>query len=226
MPFPRVKLDQKIIDFILHNPLYSIFILFGFFYTISFLTIPTARGVLQKYLTGGLALSLDHILATSSLPALFLVIAAIKMYNKNLKDLCIARRPDSWSYKKSVLYGLISAIILAAMGIVVYKFVRGGEIPRAFEPNIYIIFGLLFGTFYEEVIFRSCLQNLLKIQLGDVRAIIVQTILFVVLHPPERILYYIAFTGVVFGLLMYKSRSIVPGYVAHLGLNVILFSLT
>ncbi len=118
------------------------------------------------------------------------------------------------------------AIILTIMVIIANIIFRGGEIPHKLEPNIYVVFGLLFSGFYEEIIFRGCLQNILKIQLGDVLAVIFQTFLFVIIHSPEKMLYYIALGGIVFGSLMYKSKSIVPGYIAHVGNNMILFSIT
>ena len=87
------------------------------------------------------------------------------------------------------------------------------------SPPIFIVYSLLYLVYYLgwEFFFRGYMQFGLKGRLGDANAILVQTLASCLLHigkPPAEI-YSSILGGIVWGIVVFRARSLLPVLLLH-----------
>lgn len=192
-------------------------------YAFSFLLIVTIGTVLQiRSVYFGLAITeLALILA----PALFFV------YRKKLplaKALQI--RPVSFGIAiQSIALGITGWGIAA--GIITFTIPILGNPPSipALEPEtirdlLWILFvAALLPGLCEEILFRGVLQGILS-RKGQWKAILITALLFSVFHLNPWNLLPAFFLGLLFGVLVVRTGSLVPAVMAHIVVNATAFT--
>jgi membrane protease YdiL (CAAX protease family) len=88
----------------------------------------------------------------------------------------------------------------------------------------FALHSILFLCFYAgwEFHFRGFLQNGLRASLGDANAILVQTMASTLLHigTPTVETYMAIIAGIVWGVIMYWTRSLLAGLILHFSLGI------
>jgi len=92
-----------------------------------------------------------------------------------------------------------------------------------------MIFGVLIGPVFEELVFRGFLLPVLADSLGDWGGIVLAAALFALLHGPEyhwawQVLLTVGLAGVVFGIARAKTGSTAAAATLHIGYNATLFA--
>ena len=178
---------------------------------------------------------LDHLVPYLSLAAYFLAalllglvfsLRYLKMREFDLKQSLYLSFPG--------LKGIVSALLLAGFLVVGHVF-----LIWFFQPDIspspllnlledgwiplflFIAIALIIGPFTEEVLFRACLYDAFKSQLGLIPAGLLVSLLFAALHLPQHPLVFgvLFLYSLVFVWLREQSGSLIPSVVAHLAVN-------
>ena len=92
-----------------------------------------------------------------------------------------------------------------------------------------MIFGVLVGPVFEELVFRGFLLPLLADSLGEWAGILLAAALFALLHGPEyhwawQVLLSVGLAGVGFGIARAKTGSTAAAATLHVGYNATLFA--
>lgn len=133
-------------------------------------------------------------------------IAYIKFSKRSLKEIYLAKK----NLKESLFYGLIGSIVIIPIGAVILYHVFGGFYlaPELKEfvwwfPLASFLGSLLTTGVCEEVLFRGFLQMHLRNYFSGFWVVLVQAIIFALLHPRYYIggLYYISFLVFMFGIM-------------------------
>ncbi|MGZ5522547.1 MAG: CPBP family intramembrane glutamic endopeptidase, partial [Chthoniobacterales bacterium] len=90
------------------------------------------------------------------------------------------------------------------------------------------IFGVTLAPLMEELFFRGFLYPALARRLGVYASILITSIAFALIHSPQLAtawapLLLIMVVGVVITALRAYTRSIIPGFIVHVGYNLTLF---
>ncbi len=144
-------------------------------------------------------------------------IAYIKFSKRSLKEIYLTKK----NLKKSLFYGLIGSGVLISIAIVILYHVFGGFYlaPELKEfgwwfPLALFLSQLLTTGVCEEVLFRGFLQMHLRNYFSGFWVVLVQAIIFVLLHPRYYIggLYYISFLvfmcGIVAGFIVLRTENL------------------
>ena len=124
---------------------------------------------------------------------------------RSLKEIYLAKN----NTKKSLFHGLIGSIVLISISVVILHHVLGGFYlaPELKElvwwfPLASFLGHLLTTGLFEEVFFRGFLQMHLRNYFSSFWVVLVQAIIFALLHPRYYIegLYYISFLVFMFGI--------------------------
>ena len=87
------------------------------------------------------------------------------------------------------------------------------------SPSIFIVYSLLYLVYYLgwEFFFRGYMQFGLKERLGDANAILVQTLASCLLHigKPYAEIYASILGGIVWGMVVFRARSLLPVLLLH-----------
>jgi len=94
------------------------------------------------------------------------------------------------------------------------------------SPSNFIAYSLLYLTYYLgwEFFFRGYMQFGLRTRLGDWNAILVQTLASCLLHigKPDAEIYSSILGGIVWGMLVFRTRSLLPALLLHWLLGICL----
>lgn len=85
-----------------------------------------------------------------------------------------------------------------------------------------LLFAWMTGPFLEELLFRGYTQSLLSHYLGIWPAIILQAVLFAIIHPLSSLSWFVVIfaAGLLYGWIRQKSQSIWPAILAHAAYNI------
>lgn len=125
---------------------------------------------------------------------------------------------------------IIAAPSGALLGAIEYQILRPSPPAPTFSITYLIqttIYMLIFVGFVEELLFRGILMTSFEKYMGQKQALILQSLIFAILHLTWRIpleILFVFIAGIVFGLLFKKSGSLLPPTVAHGIGNIMLLS--
>jgi len=187
-----------------------------------------------------LALIPLYVLFTSSLPWFFinqqyllpavysciLGLCAWHVYHKNLS----LKEIFGFSKKTLLRYSLIGLMLGIPLGIGEYFVLQPAPAFPAFAVKYLLrdtVYMLGFVAIGEELLFRGLIQRSLSSAFGWKWGVFIASLLFAVMHLtwrsiPELIFVFVA--GLIFGLLYYRTKSLVAPIVAHGVTNVVLVS--
>jgi len=180
------------------------------------------RALLTLYLTrhwfGGAGWSAAAILT------FFVPVAYMKISRRILAEIYLTKK----NLKESLSYGLIGSVALVSTSVLILHYFLGGFYlpPELKEPVWWFPVASFLGTLlttglYEEVFFRGFLQMHLKGYLSDFWDVLVQAVIFALLHPRYYIegLYYISFLafafGAVAGFIALRTRNLSGPILMH-----------
>jgi len=154
----------------------------------------------------------------------------IKVSKRKLKEIYITKD----NIKKSLFYGLIASIILIPLDVVIFHHALGGFYlaPELKESEWYFLLATFLGNTLttgvsEEVLFRGFLQSYLKNYFSNFWIVLLQAIIFSLLHPRYYInsLYYISFLvfifGIIAGFITIRTKNLSGSILAHGLVNTI-----
>lgn len=143
------------------------------------------------------------------------------------QDIGLQKAKDKKYYLKGILIGFLSWGIVLGYGIL-YNLFAGSELPsqnvEAFFPKNVELTGLLMlalttcvlAPFFEEIIFRGFIFHLfLNKGWGAQGAMLSTSIIFGLIHHDLARLLPLVIGGYLFNYLAYKSKSLIPGMIAH-----------
>ena len=124
----------------------------------------------------------------------------------------------------------LQIVVLALLAVVVMQLFLWNLQPdmsaidefKSYSPiyqAITIIIMCVVSPIFEEIYFRGLLFPIMSMHLGAVIAAILSAAFFVVLHPASNVIIATAF----YTWLVYRSRSVYPGMVAHITFNSMVF---
>jgi len=94
------------------------------------------------------------------------------------------------------------------------------------SPSYFMVYSLLYLTYYLgwEFFFRGYMQFGLATRLGDWNAILVQTLASCLLHigKPDAEIYSSILGGIVWGMIVFRTRSLLPALLLHWLLGICL----
>jgi membrane protease YdiL (CAAX protease family) len=140
-----------------------------------------------------------------------------------------ARLVPGWAFRWALLTGVLSVVALAGLWIVLVEMTKAGGNPTlpAFSayPRLTVALGILMGSLVspltEEAAFRGYCQVILEQRFRAGPSIFIASAYFALWHGPTqglvwfRLLFYFL-VGLVFGLLAYQAKSILPTVPAHI----------
>ncbi|MEM3955775.1 MAG: CPBP family intramembrane glutamic endopeptidase [Candidatus Bathyarchaeia archaeon] len=118
-------------------------------------------------------------------------------------------------------YVLIAAAAGIPLGIAEHQILRPPPPAPTFSITHFLqiaLYMLIFVGFVEELLFRGMLMTSLEKNMGQKPALIIQSLVFAILHLTWRVIIEVIFVfiaGIVFGLLFRKSGSLIPPAIAH-----------
>lgn len=194
-----------------------------------FLTLQLARPNGAHPPAAGASLYLGLIAAEWGL--LLYVRAGVKKHGGSLADLISDRQPTLRTFAADIVLGLLLLAVLVGAGILFAKALGHGNaalvqrllVTRTELVPLWILLALSAG-FVEEVTYRGYLQRQFGAWLRHPWwGVAAQAALFGVSHGYQGgiLIARIALLGLLFGAAAYLRRSLVPGMVAHAGLDII-----
>lgn len=118
--------------------------------------------------------------------------------------------------KRAWLVGVGWGLLLVVLIGVALKVV--GALEFIFKPDVALMFGNLFSNFYEEYLYRGTLIAILdKYFANKYLAVVASTLVFLPghLHFPWPLLLVVFFSGLVWGAMILKYRSLLPSWLSH-----------
>ncbi|MEM2167776.1 MAG: CPBP family intramembrane glutamic endopeptidase [Candidatus Bathyarchaeia archaeon] len=161
------------------------------------------------------------------IPATYSILLALCIWHIKDSGMTLAEMGFRKAGLKHIFIGVLSGIPLGAAE---YYILRPPPPTPTFSIAHFLqtaLYMLTFVGFCEELLFRGMLMTSLEKHMGGKPALILQSLIFAILHLTWRIPLEVAFVfaaGIIFGLLFKRGRSLIPPTVAHGVGNIILLS--
>lgn len=93
------------------------------------------------------------------------------------------------------------------------------KVTTGYNFAVLFISGTVFAAIAEEMLFRGFLQGILENSTDITRAVMVTSILFAIVHLWPWMMVQILIIGVILGVMVWKSNSIIPAVIVHFIFN-------
>lgn len=136
-----------------------------------------------------------------------------------------------WTLVRCVLAGPVVAVSVNLLGALLHV----PKIPSPFEhlvggpflTSLFVIFAVIIGPAFEELVFRGFVFPLLRRDLGVAAAIVLTSVSFGLIHGPQyqwkwQILLILSISGAIFGLTRQWTGSTLASTVVHSAYNATL----
>lgn len=97
------------------------------------------------------------------------------------------------------------------------------SINQYYHPMLALVLAVIIVPFYEEFIFRGIILNSLDRRIKFWGANIIQSVLFALIHENTSLFLFYFFTGIIVGLMVKKSNSLIPALSFHASNNLLAF---
>lgn len=161
------------------------------------------------------------------IPATYSILLALCLWHIRDSSLTLEEMGFRGSGLKHIVIAVAAGILL---GAIEYQILRPPPPTPTFSITYFLqttLYMLIFVGFVEELLFRGMLMASLEKHVSQKPALILQSAIFAVLHVTWRLITEIAFVfiaGIIFGLLLKKSGSLIPPAIAHGIGNIVLLS--
>ncbi|MEM2578503.1 MAG: CPBP family intramembrane glutamic endopeptidase [Candidatus Bathyarchaeia archaeon] len=161
------------------------------------------------------------------IPATYSILLALCIWHIKDSSMALAEMGFRKAGLKHIFIGALSGIPLGAAE---YYILRPPPPTPTFSIAHFLqtaLYMFIFVGFCEELLFRGMLMTSLEKYMGGKPALILQSLIFAILHLTWRIPIEVAFVfaaGIISGLLFKRGRSLIPPTVAHGVGNIILLS--
>jgi len=162
------------------------------------------------------------------IPATYLILLALCLWH--IKDSNMTLEEIGF-VKARGKHMIIAAAAGIPLGIVEYQILRPPPPTPIFSTTYFlqtVLYMFIFVGFIEELLFRGMLMTTLEKYMGWKQALILQSLIFAILHLTWRIIIEVIFVfiaGIIFGLILKKSGSLIPPAIAHGIGNIMLLSI-
>lgn len=161
------------------------------------------------------------------IPATYSILLALCLWH--IKDSSMTL--EEMGFRRArVRHMIIAAAAGVPLGAVEYQILHPPPPTPTFSTMYFlqtVLYMLVFVGFAEELLFRGMFMRSLEKHMSWKVALILQSLVFAVLHLTWRIMIEVVFVfiaGIVFGLLFKRSGSLVPPTIAHGVGNIVLLS--
>lgn len=126
-------------------------------------------------------------------------------------------------YIMAVVFGIaFASLTYAGLSLITYEYnVCFSYIFTGVRFAMYIFIVCLFAPIFEEVVFRIIITQKLQKSFSNIHTIIVQAILFSLIHSDMKQIVYTFFLGIVLGILMVKTNNIIIPCIIHIIFNML-----
>lgn len=161
------------------------------------------------------------------IPATYSILLALCLWHIRDSSLTFEEMGFRGSRLKYIIVAAVTGVLL---GAIEYQILRPPPPTPTFSITYFLrtaLYMLIFVGFVEELLFRGMLMASLEKHMNQRTALILQSAIFAVLHITWRLIIEIIFVfiaGIIFGLLLRKSGSLIPPAIAHGVGNIVLLS--
>ena len=188
----------------------------------------------DSYIEESDAITLDY--ANSSL--FYFGLVAIMILGFLKKSDFSFLKPNQWSLVKCVGLGILFSILLRSIYFALsrngifpaYEAMAFGSIIGAFKsinqfyhPSLTFLLAVIIVPFYEEYIFRGIMLNGMDRRIKFIAANIIQAIFFSLVHDNASLFLFYFLFGLISGLLVRRSNSLLPALTFHATNNLLAF---